>query len=156
MDTKLHFLVVNDSPHIQHVIVSLLKELGYIKVSEASDGQMAVRAIKSAAAIGNPVKFVITDCAMPFMDGLDLIRALRGMPETKGAPILMATEEASKDSVLSAQQAGADSYLVRPFKANSLRAKIDSLLVEKGLKQPGVSLKSFRPFLRPKPDNPGE
>lgn len=66
MDTKLHFLVVNDSAHIQHVIVSLLKEIGFIRVSEAIDGVMALRAIKTAASLGTPVQFIITDCAMQF------------------------------------------------------------------------------------------
>ncbi|MES2073840.1 MAG: response regulator [Pseudomonadota bacterium] len=153
MDTKLHFLVVNDSPLLQQVMVSLLKEIGYLKVSEAIDGQMALRAIKTAAAVGNPVKFMITDCAMPFMDGLELIRTIRGAPEMKGVPILVVTEEATKDNVLAALQAGADGYVVRPFKATSLRGKVESLLVKRGLKEAEVSLKSFRPFLR---DRPGE
>ncbi|HTD05913.1 response regulator [Undibacterium sp.] len=152
MDTKLHFLVVNESPLIQQVIVSLLKEIGYIKVSEAMDGKMALRALKSAAAVGNPVNFVITDSAMPFMNGLELIRAIRDAPEMKDVPILMVTEEATKDDVIAAQQAGADAYIVRPFRAANLRNKVQSLLISKGLKEAEVSLKSFRPFLRTKTD----
>jgi len=153
MDSKLHFLVVNDSPHVQHVIVSLLKEIGYIKVSEASDGEMAIRAIKSAAAIRNPVNFLITDYAMPHMDGINLMQAIRHMPEMQDIPILIATEDASKEDVLAAYQAGANGYLVAPFKVANFRSKIESLLISKGLKLPDVSLKSFRPFLRNKSED---
>jgi two-component system, chemotaxis family, chemotaxis protein CheY len=145
MDTKLHFLIVNDSPHLQHVIASLLKEIGYIKVSEALDGKMALRAIQNAAAVGNPVQFVITDCAMPFMSGLELIRVIRSLPVMHGVAIMMVTEDASQDNVLSAREAGADAYVVRPFTAESFRQKIDAILIEKGLREPPVSLKSFRP-----------
>lgn len=148
VDKKLHFLVVNDSPHIQHVIVSLLKEIGFLRMSEASNGEMALRAIKLAISVGNPIKFIITDCAMPFMDGIELIRAIRNESEMFNVPILMVTEHASVQSVLSAHEAGADAFIVRPFSANSFRNKVESLLVSKGLKESTVSMKSFRPFLR--------
>jgi two-component system, chemotaxis family, chemotaxis protein CheY len=152
LDTKLHFLIVNDSSHIQRVIVALLKEIGYLRVSEASDGAMALRAIKTAAALGNPVQFIITDCAMPFLDGVDMIRILRAEPQMNEIPILMITESASKDNVLTAHNAGADGYLVRPFNARKFHTQIESLLIAKGVKLAPVSLKSFRPFLRGKLD----
>lgn len=148
VDTKLHFLVVNDSAHIQHVIVSLLKEIGYIRVSEAVDGVMALRTIKTAASLGTPVQFIITDCAMPFMDGVNMIREIRAEPDINDVPILMVTETASKEDVITALDAGADSYVVRPFNATNFRSKVEALLVAKGLKPASVSIKSFRSFLR--------
>lgn len=148
MDTKLHFLVVNDSPYIQHVIVSLLKEVGYIRVSEAIDGVMALRAIKTASSMGTPVQFIITDGAMPIMDGVDMIRQIRAEPTMHDAPILMMTENASKEDVIAAHDAGVNGYVVRPFNVANMRNKIETLLIAKGLKQANVSMKSFRPFLR--------
>ena len=144
MDTKLHFLVVNDSPQIRHIIVSLLKELGYIKVSEANDGQMALRSIKTAKVFGAPINFVITDFAMPVMNGIDLARAMRGNPDMREIPILMITAEATPEHILAAVEVGVDSYLVRPFKATSLKKKVDALLVNRGLKNPDIEFGSLR------------
>ena len=95
MDAKLHFLVVNHSPQIRHIVVALLKELGYIKVSEANDGQMALRSIRTAKIVGAPINFVITDFAMPVMNGFDLTRAVRNNPDMSKIPILMITLEAT-------------------------------------------------------------
>ena len=133
LQSELHFLVVNDVGHMRHVIVSLLRELGYIKVSEAEDGEMALRSFKLARSVGAPINFVITDCAMPFMDGLSLIRSIRSKPEMHELPILMVTGEATRHNILAAAEAGADGYIVRPFKAAILRAKIDGVLAKKGM-----------------------
>lgn len=134
MDTKIHFLVVNDSSVMQKVIVALLKEVGYLKISEADDGEMALRSLKAAKTIGSPVDFIITDCAMPVMNGLELIRAVRNQDEAGDIPILMLTAEAKTENIVAAIDAGADSYLIRPFKAASLGKKIEQLLASKGLK----------------------
>jgi two-component system chemotaxis response regulator CheY len=124
---------VNDVEHMRHVIISLLKEIGYVKVSEAADGEMALRSFKLAQTVGAPINFVITDCAMPFMDGLSLIRSIRSKKEMSELPILMVTAEATKDNIISAAEAGADGYIVRPFKAVVLKSKIDAILAKKGL-----------------------
>lgn len=133
MDTRIHFLVVNDSNVMQKVIVALLKEVGYIKISEADDGEMALRSLKAAKTIGSPVDFIITDCAMPLMNGLELIRAVRNQDGIGDMPILMVTAEAKTENIVAAIDAGADSYLVKPFKAASLGKKIEELLASKGL-----------------------
>lgn len=145
MDAKLHFLVVNDSPQIRRIVVALLKELGYIKVSEANDGQMALRSIKTAKRVGAPINFVITDFAMPVMNGFDMIRAVRSNPDMSNIPVLMITIEATPEHILAAAEVGVDSYLVRPFKAASLKTKVDALLLHKGLKEPEIDYGSFRP-----------
>lgn len=133
MDTKLHFLVVNDSSMMQKVVVALLRELGYLKISEADNGEMALRSLKTAKMIGSPVDFIITDCSMPLMNGLELIRAVRSQDDNGDMPILMITAEAKKEQIVAAIDAGADSYLVKPFKATSLGKKIEKLLAGRSL-----------------------
>lgn len=133
MRTDLHFLVVNDTVPMRHVVVHLLKELGYRKISEAIDGAMALRAFKNARLVGAPIEFVITDCAMPVMNGLDLIRNIRSMPELADLPVLMVTPQASRENILAAAEAGTDGYIVRPFNAAALGRKLDKILIEKGL-----------------------
>lgn len=130
LNADLHLLVVNDDPLARRLLLQLLRELGYIKVSEAADGQMALRAFKSARAIGAPIDFVITDCAMPLMDGLLLVGQIRNDAQLRSLPVLMVTGEATKESILKAVKAGADGYLVKPFTSDKLRQKIDALLAK--------------------------
>jgi two-component system chemotaxis response regulator CheY len=133
MRTDLHFLVVNDAPPMRHVVVHLLKELGYRKISEAIDGAMALRAFKNAQVVGAPIAFVITDCAMPVMDGLDLVRTIRATPELAALPVLMVTPQASRETILAAAEAGTDDYIVRPFNSAALGRKLDKIMAQKGI-----------------------
>ena len=130
--TDLHFLVVNDASPMRQVVTHLLKELGYLKISEAIDGAMAMRTFKHAQLVGAPIGFVITDCAMPVMNGLELIRTIRATPALSGIPVLMVTPQASKENILAAAEAGTDGYIVRPFNASALRRKIEKILEVKG------------------------
>ena len=129
-NADLHVLIVNDDSVARRLQMQLLRELGYLKISEAADGQMALRTFKIARAIGAPIDFVITDCAMPTMDGLTLIAQIRQDPQLHSLPVLMVTAEATKDAILRAAKAGADDYLVKPFTSTKLRQKIDALLTK--------------------------
>ncbi len=130
LNADLHILVVNDDPIARRLLLQLLRELGYVKVSEAADGQMALRTFKSARAISAPIDFVITDCAMPLMDGLTLIGQIRDDAQLRTLPVLMVTAKATKDTILNAVRAGTDDYLVQPFTSARLRQKIDALLAK--------------------------
>jgi len=133
MNTELHFLIVNDEANMRLILLALLKEIGYVKVSEAENGEMALRALKAAKLVGTPIEFIITDYAMPLMDGLNLIRSVREDPETADMPILMFTARAHKANILAAAEAGADDYIVGPFKASSLRKKLERMLAKRNL-----------------------
>ncbi|CAN5165855.1 hypothetical protein BH11PSE11_BH11PSE11_18140 [soil metagenome] len=115
---------------MRHLIICLLKELGYIKISEANDGAMAMRSFKAAEIVGAPINFVITDYSMPIMDGLMLIRAIRESPELSHLPILVVTPEATKENILAAAEAGTDDYIVKPLKATALQAKLDRIFAK--------------------------
>lgn len=115
---------------MRHLIICLLKELGYIKISEANDGAMALRSFKAAETVGAPINFVITDCHMPVMDGLALIRSIRESPALTHLPILMVTPDATKENILAAVEAGTDDYIVKPFRATALQAKLDKIFAK--------------------------
>ena len=129
-NVDLHLLIVNDDAVARRLLVQLLKEVGYIKVSEAADGEMALRSFKAARAIGAPIDFVITDCAMPLMDGLDLIREIRQDAQLRSIPVLMVNAVATTDTILRAAKAGVDGYLVKPFTSAKLGHKIEQLLAK--------------------------
>jgi len=126
----LHFLVVSDQPNLRFLLVALLKEIGFAKISEAENGEMALRALKTTKFIGAPIEFILTDCAMPLMDGLNLIRSIRQDPVLNQLPILMCTSRANKENILAAAKAGVDDYIVRPFSASGLLKKLEKMFAK--------------------------
>ncbi|WP_272938377.1 response regulator [Noviherbaspirillum denitrificans] len=124
-----NFLVVDDISSMRRVIGSLLKDqLRNVRISEAADGRSALQMLKSADAEGKPFDFVVTDCHMPNMSGLDLLRAIREEEGLRDLPVLLVTAEATRDMILAAAKAGADGYIVKPFNADTLRTKLQQIL----------------------------
>ena len=102
-------LAVDDSPSMRQMVAFTLKSSGY-EVIEAVDG---LDGLDKARA--GQVSLVLTDQNMPRMDGLTLIRRLRGLPEYRRTPILMLTTEASAEMKAEGRAAGATVWLVNPF-----------------------------------------
>lgn len=107
-------LAVDDSASIRQMVSFTLKSAGY-EVVEAVDGQDGLDKAKSRA-----VNLVLTDQNMPRMDGLTLIRNLRGMPQYATTPILMLTTESSDAMKSQGRAAGATGWLVKPFDPQKL------------------------------------
>jgi two-component system, chemotaxis family, chemotaxis protein CheY len=102
-------LAVDDSASIRQMVAFTLKGAGY-SVVEAEDGQAGLDVAKA----GN-VNLVLTDQNMPRMDGLTLVKSLRGMPQYAATPILILTTEAGDDMKAQGKAAGATGWLVKPF-----------------------------------------
>lgn len=107
-------LAVDDSASIRQMVSFTLKSAGY-EVVEAADGQEGLDRAKSRA-----FNLVLTDQNMPRMDGLTLIKSLRGMPNYRSTPILMLTTESSDTMKSQGRAAGATGWLVKPFDPNKL------------------------------------
>ncbi len=115
-------LAVDDSASMRQMVAFTLKGAGY-DVIEAGDGQEALNLAKS-----KKVNLVLTDVNMPKMDGIALIRALRGLPEYKFIPMLMLTTESAADKKQEGKAAGATGWLVKPFNPDQLLATIKKVL----------------------------
>jgi two-component system chemotaxis response regulator CheY len=102
-------LTVDDSASIRQMVTFTLKGAGY-SVVEAVDGADGLEKAKA-----NDVSLVLTDQNMPKMDGLTLIKNLRGMPQYKAVPILMLTTESGDAMKAEGKAAGATGWLVKPF-----------------------------------------
>src|SRR5512133_1618887 len=114
-------LVVDDSPTMRRIIIGNLVRMGHAEVVEGENGRAGLEQVTRGG-----VDLIITDWDMPEMDGLDFVRAVRA---GGGAmPILMVTTRAATEDILQALQAGANTYVVKPFTQESLKAKIDSLI----------------------------
>jgi two-component system chemotaxis response regulator CheY len=132
MSTALHILVVDDFSTMRRIVMNLLKELGYSKMSEAENGEQALKIMQAPDAVF-PINFVVTDWNMPVMDGLTMLQHVRADPALKDMPVLMVTAEAKKENIIAAAQAGADGYIVKPFNAATLKEKLDKILSKRGL-----------------------
>ena len=107
-------LAVDDSASMRQMVSFTLKSAGY-NVVEAVDGQDAWE-----KAGGRSFDLVLTDQNMPRMDGLTLIKNLRGMPQYAKTPILMLTTESSDAMKAQGRAAGATGWLVKPFDPQKL------------------------------------
>jgi len=121
----MKILVVDDFSTMRRIIRNLLKELGFINVSEAEDGMAALNELKRE---GN-YEFVVTDWNMPNMSGIELIRAIRSDGALKHLPILMVTAEAKRENIIEAAQAGASGYVVKPFSSATLDEKLKKIFL---------------------------
>lgn len=109
-------LAVDDSTSIRQMVAFTLKSAGYT-VIEAADGQ---EGLDKANASGDTISLVLTDQNMPKIDGLTLIKMLRGIPKFASTPILMLTTESSDDMKGQGKAAGATGWLVKPFDPHKL------------------------------------
>lgn len=107
-------LTVDDSASIRQMVSFTLKSAGY-EVVAASDGMDGLEKAKA-----RQVNLVLTDQNMPRMDGLSLIKTLRGLPQYKAVPILMLTTESSDAMKTQGRAAGATGWLVKPFDPQKL------------------------------------
>lgn len=116
----MKILLVDDSGTMRRIQSNVLKDLGFKDIIEASDGNEGFEFFKSISP-----DLVITDWNMPVMNGLELVRAIRGI-DTR-SPIIMVTTESEKVKVVEAVQAGVNDYLIKPFRPEQLSAKIARL-----------------------------
>lgn len=115
-------LAVDDSASMRQMVSFTLKSAGY-NVVEAVDGQDAWE-----KAGGRSFDLVLTDQNMPSMDGLGLIKALRGMKNYQTVPILMLTTESGDEMKAKARAAGANGWLVKPFDPVRLNEVVKKLI----------------------------
>ena len=102
-------LAVDDSGSLRQMVVFSLRAAGY-QVTEAVDGQDGLEKARSQM-----FDLILTDQNMPRMDGLDLIKSLRTLPNYQRVPILMLTTESGDDMKTKGRAAGANGWLVKPF-----------------------------------------
>jgi signal transduction histidine kinase/CheY-like chemotaxis protein len=114
-------LVVDDNADVRQYLARLLG--GAYRVESAPDGESALRMVQS-----NPPDLIIADIMMPRMDGLALLRAIRQNPRSQALPFVLLSARAGEEARVEGIAAGADDYLVKPFSARELLARISGHL----------------------------
>ncbi|MGM1058496.1 SpoIIE family protein phosphatase [Saccharothrix sp. Mg75] len=110
-------LVADDNADMRDYLRRLLAP-GY-RVTTAVDGRAALDAARAS-----PPDLVVSDVMMPRLDGLELVAALRADPRTAGVPVLLLSARAGQEASIEGLDAGADDYLVKPFSAAELLARV--------------------------------
>ena len=119
----LKVLIVDDQKSVRQVTRMTLEEIGVRHIHEAENGVKAVDTVSL-----QPLDLIISDYNMPEMDGLGLLRAVRGHPAARRVPFILVTGRGDKELVVKAAQAGANNYVVKPFTADILRQKIEQVI----------------------------
>jgi DNA-binding response OmpR family regulator len=115
-------LVVEDEPHIRE-LVSLHLGLEGMRVTEAADGDQALRLTRSQA-----FDLCVLDLMLPKIDGLAVCRAMRRDSMNTDTPILMLTAKRDEADKVLGLESGADDYLTKPFGVRELVARVRALL----------------------------
>ena len=115
-------MTVDDSPSLRQMVALTLESAGY-EVVEASDGRDAV-----AKLGGREFHLFVTDLNMPGMDGIELTRKLRAMPEYRFVPIVLLTTESNQEKKMQGKAAGATGWIVKPFKPADLLATVKKVM----------------------------
>ncbi|MCB9993256.1 MAG: response regulator [Hyphomicrobiaceae bacterium] len=122
LDHNAPILIVDDYATMIRIIRNLLKQLGYDNVDDASDGTEALERLRE-----KPYQLIISDWNMEPMTGYDLLRHVRSNEQTARLPFIMVTAESKTENVIAAKKAGVNNYIVKPFNAQTLRGKIDTV-----------------------------
>lgn len=115
---RARVLVADDNADMREYLVRILSEAGY-RADAVSDGLAALAAARTQAP-----DLIISDVMMPLMDGLALVGALRADTRTASVPVLLLSARAGQEASIEGLSAGADDYLVKPFAAAELLARV--------------------------------
>ncbi|CAM2156840.1 two-component system, cell cycle sensor histidine kinase and response regulator CckA [Pararobbsia alpina] len=119
---RARILVADDNADLRDYMRRILTAAGYT-VAIASDGQAALELMTQFEP-----DIVLSDVMMPRLDGFGLLRALRAHPQLADTPVLLLSARAGEEAKVGGLEAGADDYLVKPFSAREMLARVASNL----------------------------
>ena len=115
-------MTVDDSSTVRQMVKFVLGDAGY-EIVEAVDGMDALSKLN-----GREMHLFLSDINMPNMDGLELTRQLRALPQYKFVPIVLLTTESHPEKKQEGKAAGATGWIVKPFKREQLLAVVKKVV----------------------------
>ncbi len=118
----MNILAVDDDPVLLELLELILRQAGHSKVSIAASGFSALEILRHS---GQQFDCLILDIEMPGMDGIELCKSIRKMPEYVDTPIIMLTAKSDTPSIEGAFVAGANDYVTKPFDVKNIAARLE-------------------------------
>jgi two-component system chemotaxis response regulator CheY len=123
IDFSVPVLVVDDYRAVARIIAKLLNQAGFHDVDEATDGDEALAKMRE-----RKYGLVLSDWHMIPKTGMELLTAAKADEKLRDTPFIMISAEESPENLATARKAGASGYVVKPFDAQTLKARIASAL----------------------------
>ena len=120
---KSEVLIVEDLKGTREILKTMLREIGYIKIEEATDGLEALEKLKT-----HSVNLIISDFDMKHMTGLEFLFAVRSNPETSNLPFIMLSGKSEPSIIDSVQKEGKAHFLYKPIDFTKLEQKVHELI----------------------------
>jgi len=120
MNLDMKVLIVDDFATMRKIVRNVLKQIGFTNMTEADNGKNALKILKK-----ENIDLILCDWNMPEMPGIDLLKAIKSDDDLKNIPFVMVTAEAQKDNIIEAVKAGVNSYIVKPFSAETVNEKLN-------------------------------
>jgi Response regulator containing a CheY-like receiver domain and a GGDEF domain len=123
VNKSMPVLIVDDYKTMLRIIRNLLRQLEFQNIDEATDGNSALQRLYQ-----KDYELIISDWNMEPMTGLQLLREVRRNERLRHIPFIMVTAESKTENVIAAKEAGVSNYIVKPFNAETLKTKLQSVL----------------------------
>ncbi len=122
----MKLIVADDSRMVRGIVVKVIDAMGYEAI-QAANGREALNALD---VDGEDVKLVLLDWNMPILNGIDVIKKMRGDDRLKTIPVLMVSTESEEERIQEALDAGAQGYVTKPFTPDQLEEAIRRVLTK--------------------------
>ena len=119
---EMPILIVEDFSTMARIVRALLAKVGFKNVDHADDVPAAFAKLRERR-----YGLVLSDWNMEPISGYTFLKELRCDPTLKSIPFIIMTADAKAENVVAAKKAGVDNYIVKPFNATALKAKIDAV-----------------------------
>ncbi len=116
----MKILVVDDMASMRHVMLHMLKSIGYEQNDEAANGKQALQLLRK-----KKYDLLITDYHMPQINGIQLLKYIRKEKELSSLPVLMVTCEDQKKEIESIIAAKVNGFIIKPFNTNTLNKQLN-------------------------------
>ncbi len=122
LNVNMKILVVDDSATMRRIVSNVLSMLGFANITTAINGKEALQALGS-----DDFDLVVSDWKMEPINGLDLLKKIRGDKKMKELPFIMLSAESDKRCIMETINNGVSEYIVKPFSKETLKGKIQNI-----------------------------
>jgi len=119
-NNKATILIVDDNPKNLQVLGTILKQTGY-QIIVAQNGFQTLKTVKKISP-----ELILLDIMMPEMDGFEVCKKLKELPETKEIPVIFLTAKTETEDIIEGFKAGAVDYVVKPFNSSELLSRVNT------------------------------